>query len=224
MRISSGNDFVDILLDGGFENDVITTIYGPPGAGKTNFCLLAMANIKDKKILYVDTEGSFSLARFKQICPDTYEEILNRTVFLTPTNYSEQKDAFEYMKKVIDEKFGLIIVDSIAALYRLELGVSNDVQNVNRELGLHMALLTEIARKKKIPVILTNQVYADIEDRDKVKTVGGDVTKYWSRALLEIQKMKGDLRKIIIIKHRSIKEGNFIIFRIVNNGLEEVKG
>ena len=27
-----------------------------------------------KKILYVDTEGSFSLARFKQICPE-YEEI-----------------------------------------------------------------------------------------------------------------------------------------------------
>lgn len=223
MRISSGVDFIDTLLDGGFENDVITTIYGPPGAGKTNFCLLAMASLKEKKILYVDTEGSFSLARFKQVCPD-YEEVLNRTVFLTPTTYSEQKDAFEYMRKVVDEKFGLIIVDSIAALYRLELGVSNDVHNVNRELSLHMALLTEIARKKKIPVIMTNQVYADMEDRDKVKTVGGDVTKYWSRALLEIQKMKGDLRKITIVKHRSIKEGNFSVFRIVRSGLEEVKG
>jgi DNA repair protein RadB len=224
MHVSTGVDFVDKLLDGGFENDVITTIYGPPGAGKTNFCLLAMASLSEKKILYVDTEGSFSLARFKQVCPDTYEEVLDRTVFLTPTTYSEQKDAFEYMKKAVDEKFGLIIVDSIAALYRLELGVSNDVQNVNRELSMHMALLTEIARKKRIPVILTNQVYADMEDRDKVKTVGGDVTKYWSRVLLEIQKMKGDLRKITIVKHRSIKEGNFVVFRIVQTGLEEVKG
>jgi DNA repair protein RadB len=223
MHISTGVDFVDSLLDGGFENDVITTIYGPPGSGKTNFCLLAMANLADKKILYVDTEGSFSLARFKQVCP-TYEKVLDRTVFLTPTTYSEQKDAFEYMRKAVDEKFGLIIVDSIAALYRLELGVSNDIQNVNRELGMHMALLTEIARKKKIPVILTNQVYADMEDRDKVKTVGGDVTKYWSRALLELQKMKGDLRKITIVKHRSIKEGNFAVFKIVQNGLEEVNG
>lgn len=223
MRISSGAGFVDKLLDGGFENDVITTIYGPPGAGKTNFCLLAMASLPEKKILYVDTEASFSLARFKQVCPN-YEEVLERTVFLTPTTYSEQKDAFEYMRKVVDEKFGLILVDSIAALYRLELGVSNDVQNVNRELSLHMALLTEIARKKRIPVIMTNQVYADMDDRDKVKTVGGDVTKYWSRVLLEIQKMKGDLRKIIVIKHRSIKEGNFSVFRIVQDGLEEVKG
>lgn len=223
MRISSGVDFVDKLLDGGFENDVITTIYGPPGAGKTNFCLLAMASLPEKKILYVDTEASFSLARFKQVCPN-YEEVLERTVFLTPTTYSEQKDAFEFMKKSVDEKFGLIIVDSIASLYRLELGVSNDIQNVNRELSLHMALLTEIARKKRIPVIMTNQVYADMDDRDKVKTVGGDVTKYWSRVLLEIQKMKGDLRKITIVKHRSIKEGNFVVFRIVQDGLEEVKG
>ena len=223
MKISSGVDFVDKLLDGGFEQDVITTVYGPPGSGKTNFCLLTMANLKDKKIIYVDTEGSFSLSRFKQICED-YEDVLNRTVFLTPTTYSEQKDAFEFLKKSVDEKVGLIIVDSIASLYRLELGVSNDVQNVNRELSMHMAILTEIARKKKIPVILTNQVYSDFDDREKIKTVGGDVIRYWSRALIELQKIKGDLRKVIIMKHRSIKEGNYAIFRIVQTGLEEVQG
>lgn len=223
MHISSGTQFVDKLLEGGFENDVITTIYGPAGAGKTNFCLLAMAATKDKKILYVDTEGSFSLARFKQICPQ-YQEVLERTVFLTPTTYMEQKDAFEFMRRSLDEKFGLIIVDSIASLYRLELGVSNDVQNVNRELGLHMALLTEIARKRRIPVIMTNQVYADMDDRDKVKTIGGDIVKYWSRATLEVQRVRGDLRKLTIVKHRSIKEGNFVVFRIVQDGLEEVNG
>jgi len=223
MKLDSGTDFVNTLLDGGYEDDVITTIYGPPGAGKTNFCLLAMANLKDKKILYVDTEGSFSVERFKQVCP-VYEEVLDRTIFLNPTTYSEQKEAFEFLRKAVDEKFGLIIIDSIAALYRLELGVSNDIQNVNRELGLHMALLTEIARKKRIPVIMTNQVYTDFDDREKTRTVGGDIARYWSRAMLEIQKQRGDLRKLTIAKHRSIKEGNFSIFRIVHNGLEEVKG
>jgi len=225
MRVSSGVEFIDKLIDGGYEDDVITTIYGPPGAAKTNFCLLAMAALTDKtkKILYVDTEGSFSLARFKQVCP-TYEEVLERTIFLTPTTYVEQKEAFEFMRKAVDEKFGLIIIDSIASLYRLELGVSNDVQNVNRELGLHMAMLTEIARKKHIPVILTNQVYTDFDDRERTRSIGGDTVKYWSRAMLEIQKVRGDLRKVTITKHRSIKEGNFILFRIVQTGLEEVQG
>ncbi len=223
MKISSGIDFVDILLDGGYENDVITTIYGPPGAAKTNFCLLAMSALKDKKILYVDTEASFSLARFKQVCSN-YKEVLERTIFLTPTTYSEQKEAFEFMRQAVDEKFGLIIIDSIASLYRLELGVSNDIQNVNRELGLHMALLTEIARKKHIPVIMTNQVYTDFDDREKTRTVGGDIARYWSRAMLEIQRIRGDLRKVTITKHRSIKEGDFATFRIIQTGLEEVKG
>jgi len=223
MKVSTGVDFVDSLLEGGYENDVITTIYGPPGAGKTNFCLLAMAALSEKKILYVDTEGSFSIARFKQVCPH-FEEVLERTIFLTPTTYNEQKDAFEFMKKAVDEKFGLIIIDSIASLYRLELGVSNDIQNVNRELGLHMALLTEIARKKKIPVLMTNQVYADFEDKERTRAIGGDTMKYWSRAMLEVQKSRGDIRKLTIVKHRSIKEGNFTMFRIVQQGIEEVKG
>jgi len=223
MHISSGVDFIDLLLDGGYENDVITTIYGPPGVAKTNFCLLAMTTITEKKILYVDTESSFSLARFKQLCPH-YEDVLERTIFLTPTTYQEQKEAFEFMRKVVDEKFGLIIVDSIASLYRLELAANNDIQNVNRELGLHMAMLTEIARKKKIPVLLTSQVYADFEDKERTRAIGGDTIKYWSRAMLEIQKVRSDLRKVTIVKHRSIKEGNFVVFKIVQTGLEEVKG
>jgi len=224
MKVSTGADFVNSLLDGGFENDVITTIYGPPGAGKTNFCLLAMAaSDPSKKILYVDTEGSFSVARFKQVCPD-YEKVLERTIFLTPTTYLEQKEAFEFIRKAVDDKFSLIIIDSIASLYRLELGVANDIQNVNRELGLHMALLTEIARKKKIPVIMTNQVYSDFEDKERTRAIGGDTMKYWSRAMLEVQKSRGDIRKLTIVKHRSIKEGNSIMFRIIHTGIEEVKG
>jgi DNA repair protein RadB len=223
MKISSGVDFVDALLDGGFENDVITTIYGPPGAGKTNLCLLAMSKIQHKKILYVDTEGSFSISRFMQVCGN-YEEVMGRTIFLTPTTYIEQKEAFDILRKAANEDFGLIIIDSIASLYRLEIATSNDISNVNKELGIHMAMLTEIARKRKIPVIMTNQVYSDFDDREKIKTVGGDVIRYWSRALIELQKMKGDLRKVIIAKHRSIKEGNFAVFRIVQTGLEEVKG
>jgi hypothetical protein len=42
--------------------------------------------------------------------------------------------------------------------------------------------------------------------------------------MLEIQKVRGDMRKIIIVKHRSIKEGNFVTYRIVQTGIEEIKG
>jgi RecA/RadA recombinase len=33
-RISTGSDFFDEMLGGGYESGVVTTIYGPPGAAK----------------------------------------------------------------------------------------------------------------------------------------------------------------------------------------------
>jgi len=57
----------------------------------------------------------------------------------------------------------VIILDGAAMLYRLELAKSKDSYLVNRELGLQLSYLTEIARKKNIPVLVTNQVYADLD-------------------------------------------------------------
>ena len=217
MKVPLNINFIDKILGGGIETDAITTIYGPPGIGKTNFCILAMKAVDhNRKILFIDTEGSFSVERLKQVAPE-YEELLSRTIFLTPTNYSEQREAFEYLKNNIDITFGLIIVDSIASLYRIEL-TYQDSQQVTRELNLQMAQLTEIARKKHIPVILTNQVYSDFEDREKTRTVGGDIVKYWSRTLLELQRIRPEIRRITLIKHRSIKEGDFANYRIVQTG------
>ena len=49
--------------------------------------------------------------------------------------------------------------------------------------------------------------------------VGGDLLKYGSKCLLELQIFK-NFRKSIIRKHRSIAAGKEGLFRIVNSGLE----
>src|SRR3989338_3826200 len=65
-KVSSGSGALDKLLEGGYETDVITTIYGPAGSGKTTTCLLAAVSTatvkenKDKKVVFIDTEGGFS--------------------------------------------------------------------------------------------------------------------------------------------------------------------
>ena len=95
-KISSGCAAMDWLLEGGYERDVLTTIYGPPGSGKTNFLLLAIAGSKQldsKKIVYIDTEGNFSLSRFKQVTHD-HQEVLDRVVFLKPTTFEEQRKVY----------------------------------------------------------------------------------------------------------------------------------
>ena len=142
--IPSGSKILDYLLQGGYEKDVITTIYGPAGSGKTGLCLLAAINIarKGKKIIYIDTEGGFSLERLKQIALD-YKKILDKIIFLRPTNFKEQKKVFSQLKEIINNKIGLIVVDTISMLYRLELGKSTDAQEANRELRKQISYLNE---------------------------------------------------------------------------------
>tara|TARA_Y100000310_G_scaffold317308_1_gene370047 strand:- start:1164 stop:1877 length:714 start_codon:yes stop_codon:yes gene_type:complete len=223
-KIPTGSRILDKLLDGGYERDVITTIYGPAGAGKTNLCLLCATNTarNRKKVVYIDTENNFSIERFKQICESisqNYAKLLNNIVFLRPATFDEQKKTFEKLKDIVNNKVGLIVFDSVAMLYRLELGKNEDVYEVNRALGAQLAYLKEIASKKHIPVLITNQVYADFEDKDKINIVGGDLLKYGSKCLLELQTTPSGNRRVIIKKHRHLPAEKEITFKIVEGGI-----
>jgi DNA repair protein RadB len=225
-RIGSGCAAMDWLLEGGYEKDVLTCLYGAPGTGKTNFLLLAIANseqLAGKKVVYIDTEGNFSLSRFRQVTPE-YEEVLKRVIFLKPTTFEEQRLAFDKLRKIVNEKIGIIILDSAAMLYRLELGKNKDVYNVNRELGLQLSYLTEIARKKAIPVLVTNQIYADLESGEdgRTKMVGGDILRYASKCLIELKKLPDGKRVAILRKHRSLPEKE-VVFKVTDTGVEMVE-
>lgn len=219
-RISTGASVLDKLLEGGYECDAITTIYGPAGAGKTNMAVLAAVQIakKGKKVIYMDTEGGFSAARLKQIVTNP-KKILEKILFLRPTTFAEQKKAFAKLKQATaNKKIGLIIIDTISMLYRLHRH-DEDIKQANQELGTQIALLNEICRKKKIPVIVTNQVYSSF-DSGRINMVGGDILKYGSKCLLELQLLAAGKRKLILRKHRSIAGEKEAIFSIVAKGIE----
>ena len=135
-NISTGSKLLDTMLDGGYEKDVITTIYGPAGSGKTILCLLCSVDVarNGKKVVYVDSEGGFSLERFRQICSSIsqdYKKILDNIIFLRPTSFSEQKKSFEKLRDIVNDRIGLIVVDTIAMLYRLELGKNDAIHEVH---------------------------------------------------------------------------------------------
>jgi len=221
--ISSGSSVIDELLQGGFEKDVVTTLYGPAGSGKTNIChLFAISCVRQgKKIIFIDSEGGFSVERIKQLAPNDYEQILNKIIFLTPHTFDEQRNVFEKLEKLISEDLGAIICDTISMLYRLEMGKSDDIYKVNRELGFQIAYLTEISRKHKIPVIVANQVYANFEDKCRTNMVGGDILKYGSKCLIELS-THPRFRVATIRKHRFLPEGRTVEFKIINEGLQKV--
>lgn len=224
---STGTEIIDQLLCGGIEHGVITTVYGPAGSGKTNISLLITCNVikNGGKVLFIDTEGSFSVSRVTQIQSDFLSYAKN-IHFFRPFNFDEQKRAFLQLKETIERKpdeYQLIVVDSIAMLYRLEIGKTLDVSFVNRELGIQLGLLTEISRKYNIPVLIINQVYADFDNRDSVRMVGGDLLKYTSKCLIELKKGLNGIRIARIIKHRSIAEGKEVAFKIIETGLQSAQ-
>ena len=220
QKIPTGSKILDKMLNGGYESDIVTTIFGPPGSGKTVLCLLAAINIarKDKKVIYVDTENNFSVERLMQIALD-YKKILDNIVFLRPTSFTEQKGAFQKLKDIINDKVGLIVVDTIAMLYRLEIGKTDEVYEINRELGRQISYLSEISTKKNIPVLVTTQIYADFDNKDTVKIVGGDLLRYGSKCLIELQITPQNNRRCILRKHRSIASQRQITFKIIEEGI-----
>ncbi len=221
---STGHELLDKALGGGYESEVVTTLYGPSGSGKTNLCMVALVAtvLNGKKVVFIDPEGGFSITRLSQILPD-FKKYLDQVLLLKPMNFEEQKKSFEKLKRLVeanDTNIGIIIIDSISMLYRLEMGKENDFSNTNRELSAQIATLTEIARRKNIPVLVTSQVYSSFDERDRVNMVGGDILKYGSKCLIELEKYASGVRAAIIRKHRSQPEGKAALFRIVEQGIE----
>lgn len=230
-KISTGSYDLNKWLYGGYEKGIITTIYGDAGTGKTNFCILVAVSQakKGNKVIYIDTEGGFSVERVKQICKYfnlDHNYVLKNIVLLKITTFVEQKKSIEKLEKEMRNKnnISLIIVDGMTMLYRLELAEVKDddskIREINSELAKQMKILACIARNYNIAVIVTNQAYHEyisernsIRKAEELKMVGGDILWYWSKCIIELKK-ENNKRIAILKKHRSLKEKelNFIIF------------
>lgn len=235
-KIMTGSHDLNKWLEGGYEKDIITMFYGPYASGKSNFVVLVACHQakKGKKVIYIDTEAGFSIDRINQITGNLPELVLKNIVILKPTNFQEQKNAFLKLLKELKESknIGLIVVDSMTMLYRLELAEARkknvgEVKEVNSDLARQMRALYEIARKREIPVLITSQVYAEFLSEEDwmagkeagVNVVGGDILKYWSKCIIELQN-KGGKKKAIIRKHRSLPEKE-LNFEIVDEGVRK---
>jgi DNA repair protein RadB len=211
---------LDRLLGSGIKTRTITQVYGEFGTGKSNICLQAVVRCigMGKKVVYIDPEGSFSEKRVEQIARESKQKVLDNTYLVEVSDFEEQCKAVDELPEKIDEDVLLIVVDSIAYLYRLAIGEEKDYRKVNQALGLQLARLLDIARKRNVAVLITNQVYTDQKTGEK-EPVGGDILKYASKIIVRLDKIDAERRKATLVKHQHRKAGESAGFRIVGAGV-----
>lgn len=222
-RLPSGAKPIDDLLGGGFEAGTMTQIYGEPSSGKTNICLqLAITTMRaGKYVIFIDTEG-FSTERFAQIAGENEMRALaSKLYYYEVTNFDQQFAAIRDAENLIDKgdrNVGLIIMDSATALYRVERE-GRDGMAPMRELASQMTALLGLARKHGVAVVITNQIYTDIEN-EVLRASGGRWLEHISKAIVELKRTGPGKRVAILKKHRSRPEGESVEFTITGKGIE----
>ncbi|WP_457742382.1 DNA repair and recombination protein RadB [Thermococcus sp.] len=218
--LSTGSRKLDELLGGGFAPGVITQVYGPYATGKTTLAIQT-GLLSGKKVAYVDTEGGFSPERLRQMAEARNldpGEVLSRFILFTPADFKEQRRVIGSLKKVVDDSFSLVVVDSITAHYRAEENRSGLLTDLSRQLQV----LLWIARRNSIPVIVINQVHYDSR-LERTRPVAEQTLGYRCKDILRLDRLpKPGLRLAILERHRFRPEGIMVYFRITERGIEDV--
>lgn len=221
MRVAVECLALDDLLDGGVESGALTEFFGEAGAGKTNACLQLARNVarQGKKVVYIDTEG-VSLERLAQMCGADYRTVQQQILFFEPMSLKEQEGVVEKVARLAQSAdVGIIVLDSGTLNYRIALGSGDDWVG-RRALASQLQALVQVARKRDIPVVMTNQVFTNVDKNDELEPIGGQLIRHISKAVIRLEKIAPGRRRATIVKHRSIAEGLSAEFQITNRGLE----
>lgn len=196
---------LDEIMGGGIQRGQVTLVYGESNAGKTTLALqcAASASRKDLKTLYLDCGNSFSPDRLAQIASNDLKRVSSHIFVSKLKSFSEQSQLIEDVDRYISKNVGLVVVDPITSLYRLELKNSQLVFSLNRSLNRQLAYLNQAAKVHNVAVLLTSQVHSIIQGKNtKVEPVATRVLKFWSQNILDVKSdTKPSVRRVILEKH-----------------------
>ncbi|CAI5478692.1 unnamed protein product [Closterium sp. Yama58-4] len=147
---------LDAALAGGLPCGAITEIAGPAGAGKTQMCMQAARRFSPKRV------AEIAVNRFPAFFSShlAMEQLLSRILLVQPVSSAELLDRIANLHtSLAGNSTRLIIIDSIAALVRIEFGADNLIQR--QQLLSHQASkLKYLAESFCLPVLVTNHVAA----------------------------------------------------------------
>jgi DNA repair protein RadB len=159
--------------------------------------------------------------RFAQVAGGHAAEFADRLYLFEPIDFAQQGAMIADTETLLRKKDGapvdLLVMDSMTALYRTELDLGREAV---RRLSHHVIKLLGLAKKYDIPVLITNQIYVDVE-RDRVSGLGGTALEHISKAIVRLEK-RDSVRRAMLRKHRSRPEGISFDFVITEDGIRAV--
>mmetsp|Transcript_7487 Transcript_7487/g.8999 ORF Transcript_7487/g.8999 Transcript_7487/m.8999 type:complete len:346 (+) Transcript_7487:69-1106(+) len=170
---------LDSALRGGLRAGHINEIVGRAGAGKTQCCLTAALSVASKGygVVYIDTENKFSAERVEEIIvnskfSDTVEQIAKRIIVIKPVSSKQVLAELQALEvKIISNKVRLLLVDSVAALVRLDYSSRGQIFERQKMLSKQASQLKYLANTFSIPVLVTNQVSSFESTQSKESTI-----------------------------------------------------
>jgi DNA repair protein RadB len=223
--IPTGCISLDKLLGGGFPAESVSLIYGEAETGKTSLAVQSAVNCARRgiKSLFIDTDGTFSYERLSQIAEYDYQKISPLMIIMRPTTFQDQSKSIDHLEKVINKKFGLIIVDTVTSLYRVELDGTKETYAANRELNRQLAVLMQIAKTCGVAVLIVSQVRSvPLGETVEMKPVATRVLNYWSDIILDMrQTSQTRVIKVLREKHPKIKGKGAIYVKIERTGISD---
>ena len=193
--ISTGYDELDNLIQeggGGIPRNCITEVYGMSSVGKSRFCK-NIAVRPDVKALYIDTENSLPADEFRFLREhgvDCISENVIETIWGIVNDVLDAKD----------DRYDLIIVDSLAALVSNDELAADNEQTMSTRLAQAKAMtswMKQLIRKlngSNTAFIFVNHKKIAPGPVPIVNTPGGASPKYYSSLRLDFKANKKDIK------------------------------
>jgi RecA/RadA recombinase len=217
---------LDKLLNGGFPSYSISLIYGEAGTGKTTLALQTsvQAAIKGFKVLFIDSDQSFSIQRLAQIAGKDIEKISDNILIFQPETFMHQAMLIENLEKYINKNVGLIVIDTLTSLYRIAFESRQSIFILNKELNRQLAYLNDLSMKYNLSVLVLSQVHAKPYDDFKTEVIAKRVLTYWSKIALRINLTpRSNIREAILERFFSEDLNNSVCYlNLTKDGFKDL--